>query len=57
MQFYLDGYRPGDPLIEQPHPSVTARPEDLPDEDPRSHLVAIYEWLGFLQETLVRALS
>jgi hypothetical protein len=31
--------------------------EDLPDDDPRAHLVAIYDWLGFLQETLVRALS
>ena len=25
MQFYLDGYRPGDPLVEQPHPRVAAR--------------------------------
>jgi len=32
MQFYLDGYRPGDPLIEQPHPSVADRPEGLPGE-------------------------
>src|SRR3954453_4250967 len=32
MQFYLDGYRPGDPLVEQPHPSVADRPEGLPDE-------------------------
>jgi hypothetical protein len=31
--------------------------EELPDEDPRAHLFAIYDWLGFLQETLVRALS
>jgi len=31
--------------------------EHLPDDDPRAHLVAIYDWLGFLQETLVRALS
>ena len=31
--------------------------EGLPDEDPRAHLFAIYDWLGFLQETLVRALS
>lgn len=30
MQFYLDGYRPGDPLIEQPHPSVLDRAEGLP---------------------------
>ena len=33
------------------------RLEGLPDDDPRSHLFAIYDWLGFLQETLVRALS
>ncbi|MGY1837507.1 FAD-binding monooxygenase [Blastococcus sp. SYSU DS0510] len=32
MQFYLDGYRPGDPLVEEPHPSVATRPEGLPDE-------------------------
>jgi phenol 2-monooxygenase len=32
MQFYLNGYRPGDPLIEQPHPSVADRPEGLPEE-------------------------
>ncbi|MDP5185319.1 FAD-binding monooxygenase [Blastococcus sp. BMG 814] len=32
MQFYLDGYRPGDPLVEEPHPSVADRPEGLPDE-------------------------
>jgi phenol 2-monooxygenase (NADPH) len=22
MQFYLNGYKPGDPFIEDPHPSV-----------------------------------
>src|SRR3954454_18354543 len=32
MQFYLDGYRPGDPLLEEPHPSVADRPEGLPEE-------------------------
>jgi phenol 2-monooxygenase (NADPH) len=32
MQFYLNGYQTGDPLIEEPHPSVAARPEGLPDE-------------------------
>jgi phenol 2-monooxygenase len=32
MQFYLEGYRPGDPLIERPHPSVADRPEGLPEE-------------------------
>ncbi|MCW2507673.1 MAG: putative Flavin-containing monooxygenase, partial [Modestobacter sp.] len=32
MQFYLDGYRTGDPLTEQPHPSVAERPEGLPEE-------------------------
>jgi hypothetical protein len=29
----------------------------LPDEDPRSHVHDIYEWVGYLQETLVEALS
>lgn len=32
MQFYLDGYRPGDPLVEPPHPSVTDRDGSLPAE-------------------------
>jgi phenol 2-monooxygenase len=32
MQFYLDGYEPGDPLVEQPHPSVAERPDALPEE-------------------------
>jgi phenol 2-monooxygenase len=32
VQFYLNGYRTGDPLIEQPHPSVRERPEGLPEE-------------------------
>ena len=31
--------------------------ESLPDDDPRSHVHDIYDWLGFLQETLVRALA
>jgi len=22
MQFYLNGYKPGDPFVEEPHPSV-----------------------------------
>jgi phenol 2-monooxygenase len=30
MQFYLNGYRPGDPNLQEPHPSVAARPEGLP---------------------------
>ena len=29
--------------------------ESLPDDDPRSHMHDIYEWLGYLQETLVGA--
>ena len=29
----------------------------LPDDDPRAQTHDIYEWLGYLQETLVRALS
>jgi hypothetical protein len=28
----------------------------LPDDDPRTHVHDIYEWVGYLQETLVRAL-
>lgn len=31
--------------------------ESLPDEDPRSQVYDIYGWLGFLQETLVDAVS
>ena len=29
---------------------------DLPEEDPRSFLVSVYDWLGFAQETMVNAL-
>lgn len=29
----------------------------LPEEDPRTHVHDIYEWVGYLQETLVQALS
>ena len=29
----------------------------LPEEDPRAHVYDIYQWLGFLQETLVEAVS
>lgn len=29
----------------------------LPEDDPRTHVHDIYDWVGFLQETLVRALS
>ena len=32
MQFYLNGYRTGDPLVEDEHPSVAERPPGLPDE-------------------------
>ena len=32
MQFYANGYKPGDPFIEEPHPSVAGRPEGLPEE-------------------------
>ena len=30
---------------------------NLPDDDPRAQAHDIYEWVGYLQETLVRALS
>jgi hypothetical protein len=29
----------------------------LPDEDPRTHVHDIYEWVGFIQETLVQSLA
>jgi hypothetical protein len=29
----------------------------LPDDDPRAHVYDIYQWVGYLQETLVEALS
>jgi hypothetical protein len=29
----------------------------LPDDDPRAHVFDIYQWVGYLQETLVGALS
>jgi phenol 2-monooxygenase len=32
VQFYLNGYKPGDPLIDDPHPSVAERPEGLPED-------------------------
>ena len=32
MQFYLNGYKPGDPFLEDPHPSVAQRPGGLPEE-------------------------
>jgi phenol 2-monooxygenase len=32
MQFYRDGYRPGDPFIEDPHPSVASRSGALPED-------------------------
>ncbi|MGW5641764.1 FAD-dependent monooxygenase [Saccharopolyspora sp. NPDC003752] len=31
MQFYLDGYKPGDPFVADPHPSLADRPNGLPD--------------------------
>jgi phenol 2-monooxygenase len=31
MQFYLDGYKPGDPFIHEPHASVAQRPKGLPE--------------------------
>lgn len=31
--------------------------ESLPDDDPRAHVHDIYDWLAFLQETLVHAVS
>ena len=31
--------------------------ESLPDDDPRTQVHDIYDWVGYLQETLVRSLS
>jgi len=31
--------------------------QSLPDDDPRTHVHDIYEWVGYLQETLVAALT
>jgi Domain of unknown function (DUF2017) len=31
--------------------------DELPEDDPRSHVHDIYDWLAFLQETLVRSLE
>jgi phenol 2-monooxygenase len=31
VQFYLDGYKPGDPLIQAPHASVAARADGVPE--------------------------
>jgi phenol 2-monooxygenase (NADPH) len=31
MQFYLNGYKPGDPFLEDPHPSAGQRRESLPE--------------------------
>jgi phenol 2-monooxygenase len=32
MQFYVDGYQAGDPLVEDPDPAVAERPGGLPEE-------------------------
>src|ERR671927_1908710 len=32
MQFYLNGYKTGDPCVEDPHPSVVERPGGLPED-------------------------
>ena len=32
MQYYLNGYRPGDPFVAEPHPSAPAGPAGLPQE-------------------------
>ena len=29
---------------------------ELPEEDPRSFMVSVYDWLGFAQETMLSAL-
>ena len=37
MQCYLNGYTPGDPLIEDPDPSVFKRPGELPSRSTSYH--------------------
>jgi phenol 2-monooxygenase len=32
MQFYLNGYKPGDPLVSEPHESVSRRSAGVPEE-------------------------
>ena len=32
MQSYLSGYRPGDPSIDDPHPSVAERTAGVPED-------------------------
>ena len=32
MQFYLNGYKPGDPFIQEPDPLIADRPAGLPQE-------------------------
>jgi phenol 2-monooxygenase (NADPH) len=32
MQFYLNGYKLGDPFVEDPDPSVVDRPDVLPEK-------------------------
>jgi phenol 2-monooxygenase len=32
MQFYLNGYKAGDPFVKDPHPSVAQRPGGLPED-------------------------
>ncbi len=34
----------------------TERWQSLPEDDPQRHIHDVYDWLGFVQETLVRAL-
>ncbi|MBW0104120.1 FAD-dependent monooxygenase [Pseudonocardia sp. KRD291] len=31
MQFYLDGYTPGDPFVADPHPALADRPSGMPE--------------------------
>ena len=37
--------------------AVILRGSRLPEEDPRAHVYDIYQWVGYLQETLVDALT
>lgn len=51
------GLDPGGPVPGAGGSGAALEPDELPEDDPRRPAYAVYQWLGWLQETLVRALS
>ena len=51
MDFTGPTTEPDDPVLARLFPTA------YPDDDPRTHVHDIYEWVGYLQETLVEALA